>query len=253
MPLERASDTRPLIVAHRGSSGAAPENTLAAFRQAVADGAEMIECDVRLTRDGHMVILHDRSVHRTTDGRGYVWNLTLDELRSLDAGSWFDKRFDGERIPTLHEVLECLPPGFPINIEVKTDGQPNIRPSFEERLASFIAGRKLYSRVLVSSFDHAFLRRLHGLDPRIRIGVLYTPLRDMTRTPSGLARRVGATVFICSIGQLRKRFVADAHRHSLTVGCYGVNTNRQLQKALHYGADAIITDYPKEMRTYLGR
>jgi glycerophosphoryl diester phosphodiesterase len=251
--MERLAATRrPLLVAHRGSSGSAPENTLASFRQAVADGADMIELDVRLSRDGHLVVLHDRTVNRTTNGRGKVWDLTLDELKALDAGSWFGKRFAGEHIPTLNDVVELLPSDLPINIEVKTDGQPRTVPPFESRLVHFIRDMGIAHRIIVSSFDHAFLRRLHRLDRSFAIGVLYLPLRDMGRTPSALAHNVGGSVFTCSITQLRARMVADAVRTGIVLGCYGVNTRRQLEKAMSHGVRVIITDYPREMRRYIG-
>ncbi len=246
-----AATRRPLIVAHRGSSGSAPENTLAAFRQAVADGADMIELDVRLSRDGELVVLHDRTVNRTTNGRGKVWDLTRDELKALDAGSWFGRRFAGERIPFLTDVLDVLPSDLPINIEVKTDGQPRTAPTFESRLVHFIRDMRIAHRIIVSSFDHAFLRRLHRLDHSLAIGVLYLPLRDIGRSPSALARKVGGSVFTCSITQLRTRMVEDAVHAGIVVGCYGVNTLKQLGKAVSCGVRVIITDYPREMKSYV--
>lgn len=240
----------PVIVAHRGSSGTAPENTLASFRQAVADGADMMELDVRFSKDGELVVLHDRTVQRTTNGRGKVYDLTLEELKALDAGSWFGRRFAGERIPTLAEVVKVLPPSMPINIEVKTDGQPDTTPTMEVRLVRFLRDMNVADRVIVSSFDHAFLRRFHTLAPNVAIGVLYLALRDIRRKPSVLARNVGASVFTCSIAQLRTRMVDDARRGGIILGCYGVNTRKQWEKARKYGVDVIITDYPKELKSY---
>ena len=104
--MKTPAQQRPLVVAHRGSSGTAPENTMAAFRLAVAAGADMIEFDVRMTRDFELVVHHDRSLGRTSDGSGRIWDLTLGDLRGSDAGSWFAKKFAGERIPTLRQVLE---------------------------------------------------------------------------------------------------------------------------------------------------
>src|SRR5512140_205883 len=116
--------TRPLLVAHRGSSGTAPENTMAAFRKAIAAGVDMIELDVRMSKDYHLIVLHDSTVRRTTNGPGRVCGMSLQELKSLDAGSWFGPRFRGEQIPTLREVMELLPARVGLNSEVKTDGDP---------------------------------------------------------------------------------------------------------------------------------
>lgn len=213
----------------------------------------MIELDVRLSKDEKLVVLHDRTVNRTTNGRGRVSDLTLDELKVLDAGSWFGRRFAGERIPSLEEVVNCLPPDMPMNIEVKTDGQPRTTPSFEFRLVHFIREMNLADRVIVSSFDHGFLRRLHRLDRMIAIGVLYLALRDIGRKPSTLAGTVGGSVFTCSIAQVRKRMVEDARRSGIVLGCYGVNTRKQLEKAMNYEVGVIITDYPREMKKYLAQ
>lgn len=211
----------------------------------------MIELDVRMSREGELIVLHDRTVNRTTNGRGTVWHMTVDELKRLDAGSWFSPRFAGERIPLLHEVVHILPPTMSLNIEVKTDGRPKSSPHLEERLVRFLHDTGLTTRVLVSSFEHSFLKRVHSLDARIPLGVLYVPIRAIGRKPSTLAWRVGASVFICSSAQLRKRFAADAHAHKLLLGCYGVNNRRQVEKALRFGVHALITDHPREIRTHV--
>jgi len=241
----------PLIVAHRGSSGAAPENTLAAFQQAIDDGADMIELDVRMTKDFELVVLHDRNVRRTTNGRGNIWDLTLADIHWLDAGAWFNKKFAGEHIPTLRQVFDLLPPHLKLNIEVKTDGEHRRRLAFEESLILLIRERHFVQRVLVSSFDHRFLHRFHNLDPEIPIGALYSPVRDIAKKPSAIARRIGATAFISSIAQLQKRFAENAHANNITLGCYGVNTKKQFEKAMKFGVEIIITDHPREMRRWL--
>ncbi len=236
-----------IIAAHRGSSGSAPENTLAAFRLAVKAGVDMIELDVRLTADRHLVVFHDRRLGRTTEGSGPVWTKTLAELRALDAGSWFGQRFRGERIPTLHEVFHAVPRRVAINVEVKTDGDPRRKADLEEILVAALRTEVGERSILVSSFNHALLRRLHGHAPQLRLGALYMPVRDVARRPSTMARRLGVSAFICSRSQLRKRFVRNAHGHDLAVIVYGVNTARQLARARRYGVDAVMTDFPEKM------
>lgn len=240
-----------LIVAHRGSSGSAPENTLAAFRKAIADGADGIELDVRLTRDGELVVLHDQRINRTTNGRGKIWDLTLAEMRQFDAGSWYAKKFSRERIPTLREVLDLLPQHFLLNIEVKTDGQPRARQRLSESLARLLREEKSAGRVVVSSFDHKFLKRFHQLAPAIRIGALYLPLRDFRKKPSRMCRSIGATAFICSNAQLNARIATDVLNEGLALACYGVNRRQDVEKVLALGASILITDYPKEIRNQM--
>src|SRR5262245_679720 len=113
-----------LVIAHRGASGTCPENTLAAFRRAVEVGADMIELDVQLTRDDAVVVMHDWTLDRTTDGSGAVGERALDELRPLDAGRWFAPEFAGERVPTLAAVLDAVP--IPINVELKPRGEDGL-------------------------------------------------------------------------------------------------------------------------------
>lgn len=248
MTLELSRREMPLICGHRGSCGSAPENTLASFRRAVDDGAEMIELDVRLTKDAELVVLHDRSVNRTTNGRGLIRRLTLHEVQSLDAGSWFSRKFTGEPLPTLRQVVEILPPHIALNIEVKTDGE---RRRMEELLIPLIRMLNIADRVLVSSFDHRFLQRFHASDPEILIGALFSPIRDIRKKPSAIARRTGAAVFLCSIRQITKRLALDVHTHGRVLGCYGVNSRKQFAKAMKFNAGIIISDYPKRVKGFL--
>ena len=243
----------PLVVAHRGSSGNSPENTLAAFRQAISDGADMIELDVRMTKDFELVVLHDRSAYRTTGRRRKIWDLTLADLRSLDAGSRFSKKFADERIPSLRQVIDILPPTMSLNVEVKTDGDRRKRIALEESLYLVLREKDFLARTIVSSFDHKFLHRLHNVHPEIRTAVLHIPVRNMTRKPSAIVQKLGATGFTCSITQLRKRMADDVHANNITLACYGVNTHRQFEKAMKLGVDVVITDWPKEMQHLAGK
>jgi glycerophosphoryl diester phosphodiesterase len=239
-----------LIVAHRGSSGLAPENTMAAFKLAIDEGADMIELDVRLTRDGELVIIHDRTLRRTTDGKGAVFGHRLDALKQFDAGSWFAPRFKDERIPTLREALAILPSYMKLNIEVKTDGERR-RTECTRRLSDALHSDPVRSRLIVSSFDHRFLRQLRRFDPSLNLGVLYWPVRDLGKKPSHFQRTIGATTFACSHTQLRKRWVKDAHDHGMHVACYTVNTERQLRRMVRYSVDAVITNVPGQVRKWL--
>jgi glycerophosphoryl diester phosphodiesterase len=239
---------QPMLIAHRGSSGTAPENTLFAFRQAVEAGAEMIELDIRLTRDGALVVLHDQRVARTTNGRGRVRDLPLDAIRTLDAGSWYGSAFHGEPVPGLYDVLRKIPRRIGLNIEVKTDGDRHRRTLLARTLCGYLDRGQSPRTVLVSSFDRTFLKRMKSVCPATNVGVLYMPVRDLGRTPSSLCRPLGATTFICSRRQLRKRYVVDARQNGLAVFVYGINRPAHLQKALRYGVDGIMTDYPEKIR-----
>lgn len=242
---------RPIVVAHRGSSGSAPENTLAAFAAAIAEGADMIELDVRMTRDFFLVVLHDQDIKRTTNGEGKVWEYSLQELRAFDAGLWYGPKFKGERIPTLRQVMELLPANVGLNIEVKTDGEPRQRLALEEACILAVMEKKLEQRTLVSSFDHAYLKRFHHLFPAIRTGALYLPVRDTPNAPSRLAQTLGTNTFICAKNQVTRKMVEDAHAHGIPVACYAVNTREELDRMLALHVDTVITDYPARIREML--
>jgi len=240
-----------LVAAHRGSSGTAPENTMAAFREAVNAGADLIELDVRFTRDLEPVVIHDRLLRRTTGGRGDVNRYTVDELEQFDAGSWFAPRFAGERIPLLRRVLQELPVRIGINIEVKADGDRRSKALLVQHLCSVIHAYGTHRSLLVSSFDHRFLRVLHRQDPLVPLGVLLHPLRDVARRPSHLARRLHAGFILCSRTMVRRAIVEQAHAHGVKVGVYTVNRVIDLDRLRRFGVDLVFTNFPSAIRMAL--
>lgn len=240
-----------LVAAHRGSSGTAPENTMAAFREAVHAGADLIELDVRFTRDLEPVVIHDRLLRRTTGGRGDVGRYTVDELQQFDAGGWFAARFADERIPVLRRVLEELPVRIGINIEVKTDGDRRSTALLAEHLCSVIHAYDKRRSLLVSSFDHQFLRVLHRQDPQVPLGVLLHPLRDVARRPSYLARQLHAGFILCSRTMVRRVIVERAHAHGVKVGVYTVNRVSDLDRLRRFAVDLVFTNFPSAIRMAL--
>jgi glycerophosphoryl diester phosphodiesterase len=234
----------PLVVAHRGSRLRAPENTMAAFRLAAAEGADMVELDCRAARDGSLVVIHDATLRRTAGIRSRVRDLPGAALAAIDVGSSFSHRFEGEPIPLLEEVFRRLPLRVGVNIEVKTDPLRPRRNLIARRLRSLLRARAHDRTVVVSSFDHRFLAELHRRAPSITLGALQLPLRDSRRRPSSYRRRFGASWYICSVAQLRTRMAEEARLHGMTVACYTVNTAAQLRRALEAGVDAVITDDP---------
>src|SRR5439155_1600574 len=157
----------PLIIAHRGASGTCPENTLVAFARAAALGAHMIELDVQLTRDGAVVVMHDWTLERTTDGSGAVCDRTLAEIRGLDAGAWFGSAFRGTRVPTLAEVLAAV--GLPVNVELKPVGDDGL----EARALAVVESAGAPARVVLSSFDAGAVERLRAFAAEATLGGLW--------------------------------------------------------------------------------
>ena len=232
---------RPQIIAHRGASGHAPENTLSAFLLAAEMGADGIELDVHLTVDGEVVVIHNDTVDATTDGRGRVSEMALHELKALDAGGWYDARYAGERIPTLVEVFKAIGRRLLINVEIKVErglaSQKGQQGQLEAKVVRLIEDHQMSQQVLVSSFSAGTLRRVHKLCPNIPLGFLYPQLPRLSSrlllrclTPcTGVGRcctrDLGTTYGFPSQrvdGKRRRRYAAHArsgrtgHHHQLS-------------------------------------
>lgn len=236
--------TAPYVIAHRGISAKAPENTLASFKMAAAvPGIDMVELDVRLTKDEEVIVLHDRTLQRTTTGNGIAHKYTLNELKNYDAGSWFDPSFKAERIPTLGEVLQAVGPTRWVDVEIKADPfQPDRRGLLEKKVIEVVEQYNMKDRVFYTSFDHHLVANLKRMVPKAVTGVLYNLLRDFGRSPSKLARRADASVFICAKGELQLSMIEDAKRHGIAVYVYTLNSIKDAQKMIQLGVDGIISD-----------
>ncbi len=230
----------PLVIAHRGASASAPENTLAAFRKALEAGADMIELDVRFSLDRHPVVIHDHTLGRTTDGTGEVAALPLRRLRSLDAGSWFSPSFSGEAIPTLREVCRLVAPtGAGMLIEIKAErGLP---PDFAELLLAVVDQESMRTRSILQSFDHRAVRRLREIDPGLGLALLFD---SAERDPALFASAAGVGMVALHWRLFNRRIAAEAARLGLGVLVWTVNRERDMQRMMSLGVDGIITNHP---------
>jgi glycerophosphoryl diester phosphodiesterase len=184
--------TRPIVIAHRGFSAEAPENTLVAVRAAIAAGADMVEVDVTLTADGEVVVIHDDTLDRTTDGSGPVADHTLEQLLRLDAGSWFARRFRGERIPTLAQVLDEVRGRILINVEIKPEAVgEEVEGGIAERVVKLIEERDMRNQVIVSSFEPRALQQIDEIDPEIATASLYNEELHRDMDPLAIVGAVG--------------------------------------------------------------
>lgn len=221
-------------IAHRGASGHAPENTLLAIETALDMGAAWIEIDVHRSADGHLVVIHDDTVDRTTDGAGAVAAMSLDALRALDAGR-------GERIPTLDEVFARAAGRAGIHVELKGDGTPVPVADFLAR--RFADGWKTH-QVTVSSFDHEKLRQLRRRLPAARLGALCgAPLPP----DAAFASLLAAASVHPPVAHLTPEFVDDAHARGLEVCVWTVNDPADVARMRAWGVDAVFTDYPERV------
>ncbi len=225
---------RTKVIAHRGYSAIAPENTLAAFQAAIAAGADAIEFDVRLTRDGQPVIMHDATVDRTTNGRGAVAALTLAQIRALSANRRFAPRFAGERVPTLDEVLALARGRVMALAELK---DPD-RTRLPRLLADALVRHDMAQRTLVISFHAASLRRFRKEAPGVPIGRLALPYAP----PGRRALQVHADAALGFFGALDRRTVRTAQAAGLEVYGWTVNDPLALARIAGLGVDGIISD-----------
>lgn len=249
---------RPLVIAHRGFSRWAPENTLPAFEAALAAGAGVVELDARVSKDGELVVIHDRELDRTTDavrrwrGRHHpVSSKSAAEMQSLDAGSWFHSRFAGTKIPSLPEAVALIRKGAIPLIECKAGSWG--------RYLSFLRENNLTSEVVVQSFDWDLLRRLHEAEPGLLLAAL-GPAHLLVggRKPLGISRKLnsawlnqvgktGARIVVWT-RQVSKGSVRLAHERGLMVWVYTINDSRLARRLLKAGANGLITNDPELIR-----
>lgn len=163
---------KPVIIGHRGAAALAPENTLSSFKAAFEVGAEVVEMDVQRTKDGHLVIMHDDTVDRTTNGHGSIKDLTLEEIKKLDAGAWFSDKFKGEKVPTFEEVVSWAKGKVKLDIEIKKSLQ---YPGIEKEIIEILKKNDFEKNVLITSFDRTCIQNVNNLSPSIETGVLLHP------------------------------------------------------------------------------
>jgi glycerophosphoryl diester phosphodiesterase len=232
---------RVLIIGHRGASGHAPENTLAAFKKAVALGASFIETDLQLSRDARFVAIHDDTVDRTTNGQGKVHDQTLAVLRRLDAGSWFGSEYAGERIPTLEEILEFSKKHDVVfYLELKPSGSWG----GEHALIGALRDSGEVARVVVISFDPSILANLRKIEPTLMTGVLYD---GQLADPLQAAQDVGARQLVVRGDLVTPAMIEQARQKDLQVVCWTVNHPAHIRMLVAAGVDGIMSDYPDRL------
>ncbi|MEA3424270.1 MAG: glycerophosphodiester phosphodiesterase family protein [Bacillota bacterium] len=228
------------IIAHRGASGYAPENTISAFKLAVEIGVKAIEFDVQMTKDREIIVHHDYFLGRTVDGKGLIMNKTLAELKNLDAGIWFSKEFEGEKIPTLKEVLEVVPEDIEVYIEIKKliiD-----KREIEKEVFRIVSEAGRIENSIFSSFNHECLKLLIGLYT-VKIGVLVSS--NLVEPVKYLAdNNLNKYSFNQSAAFINEQIVKDMHDAGLKVLIYTVNEKEIAEQMEEWGVDGIFSNYP---------
>jgi len=222
----------PLIIGHRGASGYEPENTLRSFERAIAMGAQMIELDVHLAKSGEIVVIHDATIDRTTDGKGNVRDLSWKQLQKYHVGT-------SERLPLLSEVFEAVNQRATIIIELK---DPAAALPVADLITGYVKHKKCsYENFIVASFDHYAVLRFHEYCPQVKTGVIFDG------NPIGyadIARRAHANYAMMAYEWITKEFIADAHASGIQVFAYTVNTQAIAKKLRKLKIDGMVSNYP---------
>lgn len=240
--------TKPLVWAHRGASGYAPENTLAAFQKAVDLGADGVELDIQLTKDDQIVVIHDETIDRTSDGKGWVKDYTLEELRAFNYNRT-KPEYKHADIPTMREVFELLKPtGFFINIEIKTGVV--FYEKIEEKILALTKEMGMEDRVCYSSFNHYTVTRIHELKPDAEVGFLYA---DGPIDMPSYGVKHGVNALHPALYNLQyDGFVKECKEKGLKLNVWTVNERPYMEMCCQYGVDAIITNYPDIAKEVVG-
>lgn len=246
---------KPINIAHRGGSKLAPENTIAAFKNAIKIGVDMIEIDVHLSKDGEIIVIHDGSVDKTTNGKGEIKDLTLAEIKKLDAGSWFSDKYVNEKVSTLSEVLQAIDGKAKLLIEIK-DGDEKY-PGLEKKIVEAIKEQNALNWVVVQSFNKNSILRIKKIYPELITFYLlgnnfddfYNNLTKQLNSNESIDKRFKG------IAPHHSRLDADKvkllHSAGYEVYTFTVNSKEDLQKTIDYGVDGIITDIPDVLKDIL--
>ncbi|MHB8138764.1 MAG: glycerophosphodiester phosphodiesterase [Smithellaceae bacterium] len=240
------------IIAHRGASAYYPENTIPSFKAAIGMGADMVEMDVQLTLDGEVVVFHDKNISRCTNARGSIADYPYAELQKLDAGSWFDRKFKGEKIPALSKVLTFCKNRIAVNIEIKTEAVTNVIPGgIEEKCLKIVNRIGMRKHVIFSSFDPRAVQHLKQIDRQAPVAVLFEKKHYGSQLPSDIVASLGADAFNCSRRELGKKWLADLKHHGIPASVYVVNDEKSMKHLLGLGVDGIFTDKPDILKGVL--
>ena len=252
-------DSSVQVIAHRGSSGAAPENTIASVELALKHGSDVVENDIQRTADGALIVVHDLTLARTTDVEQVFpdrapWNVrdfTLAEIKQLDAGSWFAPEFAGQRVPTLAEWAQAVGQKAGMLLEVKS---PELYPGIEtdvdrelRALPEFIYAQR-HGRVMMQSFNHLWLRAFDTLAVDVPVGLLFGGAPSEAQLADAATWAQAANP---ALGNMTQGTVEMIHRYGLKTYTWTVNGGQDMRRAINWGVDGVITNYPQVLRDIL--
>ncbi|MEM3852023.1 MAG: glycerophosphodiester phosphodiesterase family protein [Methanomassiliicoccales archaeon] len=243
----RSNGRRPYLIGHRGDPCSAPENTLASFRRAIEVGCDAVEFDVHQSKDGGLVVMHDESMQRTAGLDKLIADLPLETIRAHEAGSWFDRRFYGEKIPLLEEALETITPHAVAVVEIKHGG--DIYKGIEENVSSLVNRRREWvEKTIFIAFDPMVLQRIAETDPALCTGLL---LADPIDDYLDVAEELGVDAFFPSWERLSEKTVHMAHKRGYSVHPWAIDDADNARKLADWGTDSLSSNKPAEIASVL--
>ena len=250
-----------LVVAHRGGASLAPENTLGAFAKALEIGVDQLECDVHLSKDGELVIMHDPDLARTTDGNGFIYQMNYADIRKLNAAAKFKTSpWPYEPVPTLGEVLDLTKGKAQIQIEIKVEKIWGRYTGIEQKVIDAVNARGMVDDVIIISFDFPTIVEIKALDPRFKTGALLsgTTLSQNSKTPHAdfvaqVIRETGADYIMPSSAGVSDLLINAVHERGLKIGVWTVNSEGEMRRMAEWGVDAITTNDPVLLKQVLGK
>ncbi|MBC7257726.1 MAG: hypothetical protein H5T65_00605 [Chloroflexi bacterium] len=250
-----------LVVAHRGGAALAPENTLGAFANALNIGVDMVECDVHLSKDGELVVMHDPDLARTTDGKGFIYQMNFADIRKFNAAAKFKGApWPAEPVPTLGEVLDLVKGKAQVQIEIKVEKIFGRYPGIEQKVVDAVKARDMVDDVIIISFDFPTIVEVKKIDPRFKTGALLsnTTLSLNAAKPheqfvADVIAQTGADYIMPSSAGVSDLLVNAVHARGLKIGVWTVNSPGEMRRMAEWGVDAITTNDPIELKKVLGK
>lgn len=236
------------VIAHRGANRLAPQNTLHAFLKAAELKSDGVETDVHVTRDGHLVLCHNGTVDKTSNGRGRISELSLSDLKAFDFGSWFGSRFKNTTIPTLDEFLQTMKDTAVSVLNIELKPQKDGKLDFVDAVINKVKEYGLSDKLFISSFDYRILDRAKSLEPCVQTGYLYPAMGEIVKrkivSPLALVQKYNIDYLLPHHGYVSKKLIEKAHNAGKRVAVWTVNKLETVEKLHHWGADGVITDFP---------
>ncbi|CAN5358250.1 glycerophosphodiester phosphodiesterase [soil metagenome] len=248
-----AMNPKPLIIAHRGASGSAPENTLSSFKKAIDVGVDFVELDIHLSKDGELIVIHDATLDRTTTGKGPVQDKTLAELQQLDAGSWYGEAFKNEPLPTLRQVLELVNGQTKVLIEIKSP-KDGLYKGIEQKTLDLIKELNAYSWCEMQSFHPEVVENWMAIDTQVTVyqlivgalvGISYD---DQVRWGNGIGNNKRVAGINPSSRFAKAKYIKKLHEAGYLCFVWTINEPEEMTKLMKKGVDGIITNYPERLK-----